>query len=126
MDKELAQGVISHVLDLVEAEITILSNRIASSDKNSKNAKKDKQKMNHLNQVMLYFRAIDPKAGSKNNKSSKSKSKSRKSSLPLPPPPRLNGTVQNIQLSGFTFVDKLPCGVVPTSVTYARPCKSFS
>ncbi|VUZ54316.1 unnamed protein product, partial [Hymenolepis diminuta] len=126
MDKELAQGVISHVLDLVEAEITILSNRIASSDKNSKNAKKDKQKMSHLNQVMLYFRAIDPKTGSKNNKSSKSKSKSRRSSLPLPPPPRLNGTIQNIQLSGFTFVDKLPCGVVPISVTYARPSNYVS
>nr|CDS25893.1 Bromodomain containing protein [Hymenolepis microstoma] len=123
MDKELAQGVISHVLNLVESEITALSNRIVNTDKNSKNAKKDKQKMNHLNQVMLYFKAVDPKTGCKNNKSTKSKSKSRKSSLP---PPCLNGIVQDIQLSAFTFVDKLPCGVVPTSVTYARPSNYVS
>ncbi|VDO08608.1 unnamed protein product [Rodentolepis nana] len=122
MDKELAQGVISHVLNLVEKEIAVLSNRIVNTDKNSKNAKKDKQKMNHLNQVLLYFKPVDPKTGIR-NKSTKSKSKSRKSSLP---PTFLNGTVQDIQLSGFTFVDKLTCGVVPTSVTYARPSNYMS
>lgn len=125
MEQDLVLGVRSHIMALVGAEIENLSNRIASGDKNSKNTKKDRVKLNRLSQILDAFKSINSTSSKNGGKPSSSKSKLKsKRKMSFLPPPKLNRSVQDIQLADFIYVDRMPCGVVPISATYARPCES--